>query len=264
MANINVVNADDETETSTNPDRFADIRTGNPDRVDNSGPEADAKLEDNGEPSNDSAPAADEPAPVASSNDNDAEQSKPAEEETPTTTPDPETSIEPTKPEPAVDAAAGAATAHKVTSGTGKKDKHLGRLLFEIVLLIAIAGLAFWGYGLMQDNDKLTQENKTLAAENSKLNSNPAIIAQKEADTVLVAVGKLVKLPTDETPTVASVTDVNAAKKQSAFFVNAQNGDKVLFYVKTGQAILYRPSTNTIIAQGPLTLNNTSTSTKRP
>jgi hypothetical protein len=67
------------------------------------------------------------------------------------------------------------------------------------------------------------------------------------------------QLPQGETPTVANVSDADAAKKQSAFFVDAQNGDKVLMYVKAGQAILYRPSTNKIIKVAPLTLTNSTT-----
>lgn len=271
MANINVVSADEDTQKSTNPDQFANIRTGNPDSADNSGPEADAKLEDTMTSESVSETDSDSDASTGSTSpDSTPSQFSPAEtepaEEKPEPTPagpDPE----PEKPEVPVApiaAAAGGAASAKVTSGSGAKNsKHLGRLLFEVFLLLVIAGLAYWGYGLMQENDKLTTENKNLVAENSKLNSNPAIIAQKESDTILVAVGKLVKLPAGETPTIANVTDAAAAKKQSAFFVNAQNGDKVLFYVKTGQAILYRPSTNTIVAQGPLTINNTATTNKK-
>ena len=278
MASINVVSADEDTQKSTNPDQFANIRTGDPDQSTGNGPEADAKLEETESSGTDIAPEADSDEPAEKpSADEVATETKPsetapaAEEEPVPAGPDPEPETtppaeeEPSKSEvpPAAPAVAAAGAAGKVTSGTGAKDRHLGRLLFELFLVIVIAGLAYWGYGLKQDNDKLTTENKNLVAENSKLNSNPAIIAQKESDTILLAVAKLVKLPVGETPTIANVTDAAAAKKQSAFFANAQNGDKVLFYVKTGQAILYRPSTNTIVAQGPLTINNTSTSTKK-
>lgn len=271
MASINVVSADEDTQKSTNPDQFANIRTGNPDSADNSGPEADAKLEDTmtsesvNESDNDS-----DASTVSNSPDTTPSQFSPAEtepaEEKPEPTPagpDPE----PEKPDvpvaPIAAAAGGAATA-KVTSGSGAKNsKHLGRLLFEVFLLLVIAGLAYWGYGLMQENDKLTTENKNLVAENSKLNENPIIKGQKESEAAIIAVGKLVKLPTNVTPNVYSVTDYTSVRKQSPFFANAQNGDKVLFYVTTGQAILYRPSTNTIVAQGPLTINNTATTNKK-
>ena len=81
----------------------------------------------------------------------------------------------------------------------------------------------------------------------AKLNSNPQIAIQKQTQALIAEVGRLIDLPKDEAPTVANVSDASQAKKQSAFFNNAQNGDKVLMYVKAGEAILYRPSTNKII-----------------
>ncbi len=63
---------------------------------------------------------------------------------------------------------------------------------------------------------------------------------------VVKAVSKLVIVPTNETPTVATVTNIEKIKSQ-AFFVDARNGDKVLVYGKQKKAILYRPSTNQIV-----------------
>ncbi len=62
-------------------------------------------------------------------------------------------------------------------------------------------------------------------------------------------------------PAIAVVSDVDKAKAQSSFFANAQNGDKILLYVKNGKAVLYRPSTNKVIEYGPLTINQQTTST---
>ncbi len=98
----------------------------------------------------------------------------------------------------------------------------------------------------------------------ASLNANPQAIIQKQTDAIINAVGQLMTLPTGETPTVATVSDANAAKQQSAFFDNAQNGDKVLMYVKAGEAILYRPSTNKIVLVAPLTLSSSTTGTSTP
>ena len=72
-----------------------------------------------------------------------------------------------------------------------------------------------------------------------------------ETKTIIDEVGKLVELPTDESPTVASITDVNKLSGQP-FFAKAQNGDKVLIYSKSGKAIIYRPGTNKIIEIAPI------------
>ena len=65
--------------------------------------------------------------------------------------------------------------------------------------------------------------------------------AQAEVDLLVTNVGKLLALPDDEKPTVATITDVEKLKDQ-VFFKNAMNDDKVLIYTKAKKAILYRPS----------------------
>ncbi len=70
--------------------------------------------------------------------------------------------------------------------------------------------------------------------------------------TALVAeVGKLIVLPADETPTIATVTDP-AALKDQPFFKNAQQGDKVLIYAQAQRAILYDPVAKKIIDVAPI------------
>lgn len=142
----------------------------------------------------------------------------------------------------------------KVAAASSKTPRNrtgLLRIAAEVVLLLAVIGLGFWAWNLSSDN-------KDLQKQLNAANSNPQAIIQKQTDALIKQVGGLMTLPTDETPTIANVTDVNAARQQSKFFDNAQNGDKVLMYVKAGQAILYRPSTNKIILVAPLTFNNST------
>lgn len=68
----------------------------------------------------------------------------------------------------------------------------------------------------------------------------------EQANNVIKSVSKIAIVPTDETPTIATVTNTEKLKDQP-FFVNAKNGDKVLVYAKQKKAILYRPSTNQIV-----------------
>ena len=83
--------------------------------------------------------------------------------------------------------------------------------------------------------------------------NNPAHISDQDVNALVTHVGALMLLPQGETPTIATVTDLNALSDQ-AFFAHAQLGDKVLMYPKSGQAILYDPSVNKIIQVGPLTV----------
>jgi len=74
-----------------------------------------------------------------------------------------------------------------------------------------------------------------------------------EVDALIAEVGKLIALPSDEKPTVATVTDVEKVKEQP-FFTNAQNGDKVLIYTNAKKAILYRPSEKRIVEVGAVNI----------
>mgnify|MGYP001402941555 CR=1 FL=1 len=82
-----------------------------------------------------------------------------------------------------------------------------------------------------------------------------AAAAQAEVDATVAKVGKLITLPTDEKPTVATVTDASKVKDQT-FFQNSVNGDIVLIYTKAQKAILYRPTENKIVEVGAVNINN--------
>lgn len=126
------------------------------------------------------------------------------------------------------------------------------RTLIEVVVLALLVGLGVYTWQLRADNNDLQKQLSTLK-------TNPQAAVQQQTTDLINQVGKLMNLPKGETPTVAAVTNADAAKKQSAFFNDAQNGDKVLLYVKAGEAILYRPSQNKIILVAPLTFSGNGT-----
>lgn len=90
--------------------------------------------------------------------------------------------------------------------------------------------------------------------------ADPQRQARQETMDLVSAVGKVMALPENEEPTIATVADTEKLKDQ-AFFVNAQVDDKVLLYTTAKKAILYRPSTNMIIEVAPINLGNTQTTT---
>jgi len=98
--------------------------------------------------------------------------------------------------------------------------------------------------------------------------TNPTEVAQTEIKRLVNQVGKLIELPNEEIPSMATVTDKNKLTNQ-AFFARAQNGDKILLYQGSGKAILYRPSINKIIEVSQINFQATSsasvvTATKTP
>lgn len=86
---------------------------------------------------------------------------------------------------------------------------------------------------------------------------------QAEIDVLVKEVGMLIELPQDETPTVATVTEVEKVREQP-FFAKAKNGDKVLIYTNARKAILYRPSDKRIIEVGAVNINQEAIPSPEP
>lgn len=71
-------------------------------------------------------------------------------------------------------------------------------------------------------------------------------MSEKESKSLVEKVGRLIELPQDELPTVATVANKFELPPQQ-FYQKAENADVVLIFFKAQKAILYRPSLNKII-----------------
>jgi hypothetical protein len=124
---------------------------------------------------------------------------------------------------------------------TISKKRSTGFPLKNLLMGLAIvASLATAGYFYKQNRD---------------IKANPNSVSQKEVASLTKSVGKLMTVPTDEQPTVATVQDKEKLKDQP-FFKDAQNGDKLLIYTKAQKAIIYRESQNKLVNVGPVSLDN--------
>ena len=116
------------------------------------------------------------------------------------------------------------------------------KIVISIIIIIAFAIATLPAYYFYNKYQKAQQ-----------LVNNPSLATQKEVKILVEKVGKLIELPTNETPTVATVSDKEKLKDQ-IFFAKAANGDKVLIFTQSGKAILYRPSVNKIIEVAPVNM----------
>lgn len=119
--------------------------------------------------------------------------------------------------------------------------------LLQIIaaLIITLAGFTFYFYN-----------------QANKLKQNPQNASELEVKSLVEEIGKIMVLPKNETPTIATVSDPQALKSRE-FFVDAKKGDKVLMYTTAKKAILYDPVAKKIINVAPLTISNiTETSTE--
>lgn len=76
----------------------------------------------------------------------------------------------------------------------------------------------------------------------------------KELQKTIKSVSRLIILPENEQPTLATVSDASKLKDQP-FFIKATTGDKVLIYPNSKKAILYSPSLDKIVEVSSLNLS---------
>ena len=141
------------------------------------------------------------------------------------------------------------------TNGGERVSKPLGRLLLEALLVVLVVGLGGWAWSLKTDNNNLNKQVNNLGQQVTSLQSNPLLVAEKKQNEILAAVGRLTVLPSGEVPTISEVTDASAVKKSVPDLKDVQNGDKILFYLKSGQIIQYRPSTDKVVLNQRFTVN---------
>lgn len=131
-----------------------------------------------------------------------------------------------------------------------KKDSH-HRSNMGLLLLILVAILATTGFGLMFK--KYMETKKQLEVVTSA--EGQKAIAQKEVSALLEKVGKLIVLPQNEEPTVATITDAEALKQEQSFYIDAKNGNRVIIYMQAKKAIIYDEENNILVNVGPIFLN---------
>lgn len=131
----------------------------------------------------------------------------------------------------------------KATSSTKK------HLLLPIALIILGISVVIAVFSFIKYQEAVKGERA-----NSQVNQSDEIAR------FVKEVGEFVDLPKDETPTLATVSDVSKLSSQP-FFKNAQNGDIVLVYDKAKKAILYRPSAKKVIDITTININASLTPT---
>ncbi|MEJ0021752.1 MAG: hypothetical protein WDN47_04220 [Candidatus Doudnabacteria bacterium] len=113
-------------------------------------------------------------------------------------------------------------------------------MTLAVLLLLGAVGTAGFFYKQLTDIKK-----------------DPNKVAADETNATISAIGKLIVLPTDEQPTLATVTDPSKLADQP-FFASAKMGDKVLIYTNAKKAILYDPVANKIVEVAPINIGNTA------
>lgn len=97
----------------------------------------------------------------------------------------------------------------------------------------------------------------------SALKDNPQKAVQDQTAKLIKKVSKLINLPPDEQPTIATVSNPELLKDQP-FFAKAEKGFKVLIYATAGKSILYDPFDNKVIEVASINIGNQSAPAPTP
>lgn len=128
-----------------------------------------------------------------------------------------------------------------------RRSSHKPILVAAVVALIAAGAIIAYLWKQTQDLKK----QLTMSAGSAPDAAQQA----KETDALVAEVGKLMELPTDETPSVYDITDTSTLP-QTPFFAHAKSGDKLLIYQKALKAILYDPNEHKIVEVAPVTTSS--------
>lgn len=129
-----------------------------------------------------------------------------------------------------------------------------GRGFFNFLLFIGIiAAVAMFGWAEMQRRDAIGRLQET-EQELEKIRQSTERRGTEVAQQVLESVRKLIDVPTDPEPTVATIVDVDALREASPFYNKAENGDHLI--ITETRAILYDPDRNIILDVVPVRINS--------
>lgn len=147
-------------------------------------------------------------------------------------------------PNPATETMPTIQSMEKLVAGPAKTK--ISRFILPIILLVfflASTGAAYYFY-----------------RQTTNLKNKLPVITDKDqqAKDIVSRVSRLIVLPTNEEPTIATVSEPEKLKDQP-FFAQAKTGDKVLIYSQAKKAILYDPTADRIVEVAPLNLNQTPT-----
>jgi len=127
--------------------------------------------------------------------------------------------------------------------------KWAGKILLILLLISAIIfTFAVFRYWAVSKNVNTIGENIKQSAQST---NNLKILIDK--------VSRLILLPQNEAPSIATINNVAQLQKDSSFYKDARNGDVLLIYFQAKKAFIYDPEKNIIINTGPVFMEKTPT-----
>jgi hypothetical protein len=143
------------------------------------------------------------------------------------------------------------------TKKTGRRSSGLSKLVNLLLLLAIIGVIGMFVRAEMQRRDT-AQRLETTKAELEQIKKSTTQGGEELAKQVLERVGKLIVLPTEPAPTVATIVDIERLREANEFYSVADNGDHLIITDK--RAILFDPDRGVILDVVPVVIDETATS----
>ena len=130
------------------------------------------------------------------------------------------------------------------------------KMLFTVIIIALIALVFTIDLRRREAEEQLT--NLTVRLE--QLQTGNTEQNREAANKVIDQVRKLIDIPVDVEPTVATIVDVEALRKENPFYNKASNGDHLI--ITPERAILYDSVRNIILDVVPVQLQPTDANTQ--
>jgi hypothetical protein len=118
-----------------------------------------------------------------------------------------------------------------------------------ILLLISVGLSVFAIYTYWSVSKKTDKFVENLKSSGQSVNNSNVLIEK---------VSRLVLLPKNEFPSIATINNLAQLQKESSFYDNARKGDILLIYFQARKAYIYDPVENIIINMGPVSVEKKS------
>lgn len=147
----------------------------------------------------------------------------------------------------------------ETTKKTTKKAQSTPYRVYAIYLVVLLVLVAAGYFGWMKYNQVYNSPEAVTAAQVAEV--------EEEKKEIMNDISKFMLLPEGD-PVLFKVSNKDQMRAQQAFFKDTENDDVLLVFQESGKAIIYRPSSKTIINVGPVNFDNnaaptTSTSTRK-
>lgn len=124
------------------------------------------------------------------------------------------------------------------------KNKFLWFLV--VVILVALAGGLVFLYTKYSETKKEVEKLSTVQGQQE--------LSKTQTQELLGEMRKIIIMPTNEDPVVATITDINQLKDKE-FYKDAQNGDRVVVFANAKKAYIYSPERKLIVNVGAFQLD---------